>query len=59
MTFLTQRDTVFICRTATRKKWLKSKDENEMYSRTEYLDFVKNFDKYWNESEKEKILTQI
>ena len=57
MTFLTQRDTIFICRTATRKKWLKSKDENEMYSRTEYLDFVRNFHKYWNESEKEKILS--
>ena len=57
MTFLTQRDITFICRTATRKKWFTSRGSDELYSKREYLNFVKNFDKYWNESEKERILS--
>ena len=57
MTFLTQRDATFVCRTAPRKKWLASRAGNELYSKREYLDFVRSFDKYWNESEKVRILS--
>lgn len=59
MTFLTQRDATFVCRTAPRKKWLASRAGNELYSKREYLDFVRSFDKYWNESEKARILSAV
>ena len=57
MTFLTQRDTTFVCRTAPRKKWIASKKNDELYSKEEYLSFVRNYDKYWNENEKGRILS--
>ena len=56
MTFLTQRDATFVCRTAPRKKWIASKKNDESYSKEEYLSFVRNYDKYWNENEKGRIL---
>ena len=57
MTFLTQRDATFVCRTAPRKKWIASKKNDEPYSKEEYLSFVRNYDKYWNENEKGRILS--
>lgn len=59
MEFLTQRDKTFITRTATRRKWFVSKEKDETYSKDEYINFVRDFDNYWNDAEKELILSSI